>query len=384
MKTGSYPVQKLSMKISVTIARIIVGVLFIFSGLVKAIDPLGLTYKMQEFFEVWARDGYAVTLMNWLYGQSFVFSIIIISIEVVLGVALLVGFKKKSVLAFLLLLMIFFTFLTSYVLFSGKIATCGCFGDCIPLTPIQTFTKDILLLLLIVFLLFNQQYITPLSKNIIPSTLVLFSIIAVMILQLHVIKHLPLKDCLPFKVGNDLLKLRQMPVDAIPDKFDYNFVYQKNGIKKDFTTSQLPDSSWNFVERKQILLQKGKNNVPRINDFSLTDSTGADVTEALLSQNKGYYLFFIKDFVESPSKWIDDFKAFVQRAKQKNLSVYIVTADREGAIRLLNNINKFDLQIFTCDATAIKTAARANPTLFFMQGAVVQNKYSWADINKMK
>ena len=372
------------MKISVTIARIIVGVLFIFSGLVKAIDPLGLTYKMQEFFEVWARDGYAVTLMNWLYAQSFIFSIIIISIEVVLGVALLVGFKKKLVLAFLLILMIFFTFLTSYVLFSGKIATCGCFGDCIPLTPIQTFTKDILLLLLIIFLLFKQQYITSLSQNIIPFALVLLSIIGVIILQLHVIKHLPLKDCLPFKIGNDLLKLRQMPADAIPDKFDYNFVYQKDGINKDFTTSQLPDSSWTFVERKQILLQKGKNNVPRINDFSLTDSTGADVTEDLLGQNAAYYLFFIKDFDNSPAMWIEDFKAFLQKAKQKNLSVYIVTADKERAIHLFNKLNNFDLPIFTCDATAIKTAARANPTLFFMQKAVVQNKYSWADIDKMK
>lgn len=370
------------MKISVTIARIIVGVLFIFSGLVKAIDPLGLTYKMQEFFEVWARDGYAVPLMNWLYAQSFIFSIIIIAIEVVLGVALLVGFKKKTVLNLLLLLMLFFTFLTSYVLFSGKIATCGCFGDCIPLTPIQTFTKDILLLLLIIFLLFQQKFIAPVSKNSMPFALVVLSIIGVLVLQVHVIKHLPLKDCLPYKVGNDLLKLRQMPADAVPDKFDYSFVYQKAGVKKDFTTSQLPDSSWTFVERKQTLLQKGKNNVPRINDFSLTDSTGADITEPLLSQSAGYYLFFIKDFEASPAKWIGNFKVFLQKAKQKNLSVYIVTADKEGAINLFNIINKFDLQILTTDATAIKTAARANPTLFFMQGPVVQNKYSWADIDK--
>ena len=370
------------MKISVTIARIIVGVLFIFSGLVKAIDPLGLTYKMQEFFEVWARDGYAVGLMNWLYGQSFIFSIVIISIEVVLGVALLVGIKRKLVLVLLLMLMVFFTFLTSYVLFSGKIATCGCFGDCIPLTPIQTFTKDILLLLLILFLLFNQRYITPLFKGFAPVGVVLLSLVSVVILQLQVIKHLPLKDCLPFKIGNDLLKLRMMPADAVPDKFDYSFIYQKEGIKKDFTTSQLPDSSWTFVERKQVLIQKGKNNIPRINDFSLTDSTGAALPETLLGQTTGYYLFFIKDFETNSDKWMINFRSFLQKAKQKNLIVNIVTADKEGAITLFNKINKFDLPIFTCDATAIKTAARANPTLFFMKSAVVQNKYSWADIDK--
>src|SRR4249920_2457277 len=144
------------MKGSVLIARIIVGVLFVFSGLVKAIDPLGLTYKMQEFFEVWAREGYAPLVMNWMYNHSFLFSILMITLEVVLGVALLAGWNKKMVLRFLLGLMLFFTFLTSYVLFSGKIATCGCFGDCIPLTPLQTFTKDIILLLLVIFLLFKQ------------------------------------------------------------------------------------------------------------------------------------------------------------------------------------------------------------------------------------
>ncbi len=370
------------MKIIVFISRLIVGVLFIFSGLVKAIDPLGLTYKMQEFFEVWARDGYAVTLMNWMYGQAFIFSIIIIAIEVVLGVALLVGLKKNLTLILLFLLMLFFTFLTSYVLFSGKIATCGCFGDCIPLTPIQTFTKDIFLLLFISFLLFQQKYIVPLFKGIAPGVLVILSLLGVILLQLYVIKHLPLKDCLPFKVGNDLLKLRMMPADAVPDKFDYSFVYQKEGIKKNFTTSQLPDSSWSFVDRKQILLQKGKNNIPRINDFSLTDTSGADVTETLLGQNNSYYLFFVKDFENSSTKWMDNFKSFLQNAKQNKYTVNIVTANKAGAVELFNKINDFNLPIFTCDATAIKTAARANPTLFFMKGAVVQNKYSWADIDK--
>ena len=277
------------MKLSVTIARIIVGVLFIFSGLIKAIDPLGLTYKMQEFFEVWGREGYATIVMSWMYNYTFLFSIIMITLEVALGAALLTGFSKKLVLRALLVLMLFFTFLTSYVLFSGKIATCGCFGDCIPLTPIQTFTKDIILLVLIIFLLFKQQYIQPLGKEILPLILVLLSTMGVIILQMHVIKHLPLTDCLPYKKGNDLLQLRKMPANAIPDKFDYNFIYEKGGVKKSFGTNELPDSTWNYVDRKETLIQKGSNNVPLINDFSLTDSAGRDVTESLLSYNGRYY-----------------------------------------------------------------------------------------------
>lgn len=368
------------MKVSVTIARILVGVLFIFSGLIKAIDPLGLTYKMQEFFEVWGREGYATIVMNWMYNHSFLFSILMITLEVVLGVALLTGFKKKMVLQLLLLLMLFFTFLTSYVLFSGKIATCGCFGDCIPLTPIQTFTKDIILLLLIIFLLFKQAYILPLKKEMLPVALVLGSVMAISLIQMHVLKHLPLIDCLPYKKGNDLLQLRKMPANAIPDKFDYSFEYKKSGIKKSFAVNELPDSTWTYVDRKETLLQKGSNNVPLINDFSFTDSAGLDVTESLLSQSGNYYLFFLKNMEGGTIKWSTAFITLWQKAKEQKWPLYIVTADKEKAGTFFNKINNYEVPILTCDATAIKTAARANPTLFLMKGPVVKGKWSWVDI----
>ena len=368
------------MKIAVNIARILVGVLFIFSGLVKAIDPFGLTYKMQEFFEVWGRDGYFTSLMNWIYNYAFIFSIIMITLEIVLGVALLTGWQKKLMLRLLLLLMIFFTFLTSYVLFSGKIATCGCFGDCIPITPIQTFTKDIILVILIVFLLFGQRYIQPILTGLLPGTFVLLSTIGVLVLQSYVVKHLPLKDCLPFKIGNDLLKQRLMPANAVPDKFAYNFIYQKNGLKKDFDAANLPDSTWTYVDRKQTLIKKGTNNVPLINDFSLTDTTGADVTDAVLGQKGNYYLLFIKEMGSNTEKWATAFNDLLQKAKAQKKPVYIVTSERAAANKFFNQDSKYNIAILTCDATAIQTAARANPTIFLMKEAVVKGKWSWADL----
>ena len=141
------------MKLIVSVARIFTGLLFIFSGLVKGIDPLGLAYKMQEFFEAWASGGFMQSTMAVFGNYALSFSIIIITLEVAVGVALLLGWQKKITTWILVLLMLFFTFLTSYVLFSGKIRACGCFGDCIPLTPVQTFTKDIILLTLSVLLL---------------------------------------------------------------------------------------------------------------------------------------------------------------------------------------------------------------------------------------
>jgi len=370
------------MKLLVNVARFLVGGLFIFSGLVKAIDPLGLGYKMQEFFEAWADNGFLPQLMNSLHGQALFFSIVMITLEIVLGVALLIGWKKNTVLTLLLLLTLFFTFLTGYVLFSGKIRACGCFGDCIPLTPLQTFSKDIILLLLIILLIFCRKYIRPIITGLAAALTILASIAAATFLQFYVLKHLPVKDCLPYKKGNNILELRKMPAGAIPDEYDYVFVYEKNGEKKDFTTSNLPDSTWKFSERKQKLIKQGVNNTPAINDFALVDSAGADVTEAVLSQPGAYYLFFLQNMNEGSNRWSTVFSNLYQKAKQQGKPIYIVTSDKEKVNDFFNVKNSYNLPVLTSDATAIKTAARANPTLFVMKGPVVQDKFSWADIDK--
>ena len=370
------------MKKLVIFARIIIGTLFIFSGLIKAIDPLGLTYKMQEFFEVWIADGYFVSIITWLNNYSFWVAVIMITAEVALGVALLIGWRKNLVLQLLFLLILFFTFLTSYVLFSGKIRSCGCFGDCIPLTPIQTFTKDIILLILSIFLILKKSYIQPVFKDRLPFAIVLISIVGTLFLQNYVIDHLPLADCLPYKKGNNILELRKIPADAVPDKFSYGFVYQKQGVKQSFTTDKLPDSTWEFVERKETLIQKGKNNVARINDFILSDSTGNDSTEAILNK-PAYYLFFIKELGSDTDKWLSLFTEVAKKAQQQHLTIYLITADKKNVNTFFNEFHSYNLPVYTCDATAIKTVARANPTLLLMKGPVVQQKYSWADMDEV-
>ena len=141
------------MKHLLTISRVIVGILFIFSGLIKANDPLGLSYKMQEFFEVW----------GWHSFNDFTlaFSVVMIAFEIIAGVAVLVGWQMRLFSWLLLSLIMFFTFLTGYALFSGKIKECGCFGDCIPLQANQSFIKDLVLLALITFVFAYRNRIEP-------------------------------------------------------------------------------------------------------------------------------------------------------------------------------------------------------------------------------
>jgi uncharacterized membrane protein YphA (DoxX/SURF4 family) len=374
------------MKLFVNISRILVGCLFIFSGLVKAIDPLGLAYKMQEFFEVWAADGYFKNLMGWLHEYATGFSIFMIALEVVLGVALLIGWQKRLTTWLLLFLTLFFTFLTSYVLFSGKIRACGCFGDCIPLTPIQTFTKDIILTVLIIIILIGQKYIQPLFKKVLGSIIVLLSLIAVLWLQFYVLKHLPIKDCLPYKIGNNILELRKAPKDATYDKFAYTYFYKKGNEEKDFDYGKQPDSTWIMDTTKQPnkkLLEKGNGKVALINDFSFTTENGNDTTEDILNKQGEYYLLFIKDIPKQQDReWVESFrKLYALNAHAGFFTVFVVTSAPVKEVRGLLNV---DIPVFTCDGTAIKTAARANPTLFLMRGPVIQNKWSGADIKKIK
>ncbi len=373
------------MKAAVNISRVIVGSVFIFSGLVKAIDPLGLAYKMQEFFEVWAAEGILKDMIIWLNDHAALFSVVMITLEVVLGVALLLGWRTKLVSWLLLLLMLFFTFLTGYVLFSGKIRACGCFGDCIPLTPVQTFTKDIVLLLLVLLILVKRKYISPLFSEAINFSLVLVALLAVVVLQRYVFRHLPVKDCLPFKVGNNILELRKMPKDAIPDKFDYIFEYKKNNEIKEFKVDALPDSTWEFVERKQLLIEKGKNNIPLINDFNLINASGTDSTEAVLSTPGEYYLLFVKDVNLLPKDWVED-QRMADVLIQKEKLVFVVSSQRKITEERYSTLavagKKLNIPVLTCDATALKTAARNNITLYLMNGPVVKSKWGGNDIEK--
>jgi len=368
------------MKSLINFSRWIVGLLFIFSGLIKANDPHGLSYKMQEFFERWAADGLLPGLMNWLHRFSLEFSILMIALEIVAGVAILLGLWKNFFTWLLFILIIFFTALTGYADLSGKITECGCFGDCIPLTSKQSFIKDIILFVLILILLIGRKHIKPAFPKFV--NIFIFEIVVIFSFysQWYVMRKLPVLDCLPFKIGNNILDLRKMPADAVPDKKDYIFVYEKDGLKKEFNIKDLPDSSWTFVSRKDVIIQKGHNNEPPIKDYLLITKDGADTTDAVLSLDSDYYMFYVNHVKSSSSKWFDDFRKVQQFASQSKIPLVIVTSDPEDSHSFFSMEKQLHLPILALDAVAFKTAARTNPELYLMHGPVVKNKWGSADI----
>lgn len=347
----------------ITIIRWLVGLLFIFSGLVKANDSLGLSYKMQEFFEVWG--------WHFLHDYTLAFSLIMNVLEVVAGVAVIIGWRMRMVGWGLLLLIIFFTFLTGYALFSGKIKTCGCFGDCLPLTPAMSFGKDIALLVLILILLGTTRYTKPMFHNGTSIFLLIITTALTSAMQWYVLKNLPLVDCLPYKKGNDLIRQMQTPPDAIPDSFAIVFRYQKAGKELEFDQNSFPadfDDTYVYVDRTDKLVRKGNGRMAKIIDFSLINANGEDTTQAVLSTPGQYLLVFARE-MDNVDSWKTIFNEVHRAFMAKGIPVAIVTAQPDKAGELFPGIN-----ILRCDATVIKTAARVQPTFFLMEGATVKEK----------
>jgi uncharacterized membrane protein YphA (DoxX/SURF4 family) len=362
------------MRLLVNICRFIVGLAFIFSGLIKANDPLGLSYKMQEFFEVWN--------FHLLDNFTLVFSTIMIVFEILAGLALILGWRMKLFSWLLLLLIIFFSFLTGYAYISGKVKECGCFGNCIPLTAGESFFKDLLLLAGIVFLFASKEKVKPLLKE--ASGLLVLALTAVFVFsfQWYVMQYLPIVDCLPYSIGSDIPAKMKIAPGAIPDSTVISFVYKKDGRPVEFTADHFPanfDDSYKFVKRYDKLIRKG-NAEPAIKDFILLTGSGTDSTSAILTQ-KGYKLFiFSKTISTQPQEWEKDFSVIFSFAKSKKIPLYFITSDFESVESWVNKneISK-EVTVLKCDATAVKTADRADPTLYLMKGGRILNKWGNGD-----
>jgi uncharacterized membrane protein YphA (DoxX/SURF4 family) len=372
------------MRIAVTIVRIFVGVLFIVSGIVKANDPLGLGYKMQEFFEVWneglrdssffAANG-LIRFFSFLSEQSLGLSVLMITLEIIAGVALLLGWRRRWVLNVLLVLIVFFTFLTAYAYYSGKFKNCGCFGDCLPITPFTSFMKDIILLVMIVFLLVFRRYINPIFSKGTAISVFLASLIITVAFQSFVLHYLPVVDCLPFKKNKNIAEQMKMPANAVQDSFALKFIYEKDGKRFEFAPEELPAdlASYKFIDREQKLVRIG-NAEPPIKGFSLATIDGNDLTQPILTEPVAILVFTV-DFDEL-NTWMSSFKQLYTEAKNKNVPLFIVSSDARRGQMIFSSLNLADVGFLSCDNTAVKTAARSDPTIYVLKKGTIVAKES--------
>jgi uncharacterized membrane protein YphA (DoxX/SURF4 family) len=331
---------------------------------------------MQEFFEVWG--------MTFLNHYTLAFSVIMIAFEIIAGVAVLVGWQMRLFSWLLLLLIIFFTFLTGYAYLSGKVRECGCFGDCIPLTSDQSFMKDLVLLVLIVYLFYQRNRIKP-ALNVASSIIILFfTTVFCFALQWYTLRYLPLMDCLPYKVGNNIPEKMKIPPGALPDSTVITFVYNKGGKEIEFTADKFPedfnDTLYKFVKRYDKVIRKG-NAEPKIKDFSLQTFYGNDTTEALLNEDSYQLYLFLRNDYET-GEWTDMLTGIMKVAEQKKIPGFMVTNVPIETLRMNPPQVFYSFTPLRCDATAIKTAGRANPTLFLIKKGNIIAKWSYADFEQ--
>ncbi|HUR64892.1 MAG TPA: BT_3928 family protein [Chitinophagaceae bacterium] len=359
------------MKILVNILRVIVGLLFIFSGLVKANDPLGLSYKMQEFFEIWG--------LHQFNSWTLLMSVLMNAFEIIAGFALLLGWRIRLFSWLLLLLIVFFTFLTGYTYITGNPKNCGCFGDCLPISSKTSFLKDVVLTIMIGFLFWQQKKIKPLFNEKAVTIVMLVVTLLSFGFQWYTLKYLPVVDCLPFKKGNNIAEKMKMPSNAIPDSTVITFVYKKDGKEVEFTADQFPTdfngTTYQFVSRYDKVIRKGKNNEPPIKGFVLSGETNVDSTSFVLQQPY-VLLLFIENFSKAGKGWKDGFASLYNTARTKNIPAFIITSDPGAAKEAIAGTAFSGVQVFKCDYKVIETAARAAACVYILEKGVVKGKWS--------
>lgn len=359
----------------VWISRLLVGLLFIFSGLIKINDPLGFSYKLQEYFDVFH--------IQFLYPLALSIAIILCALEIILGFALLIGVRGKQVAWGLLLLIIFFAFLTFYSAYFKVVQTCGCFGDAIPLTPWQSFSKDLVLLLLILILFKNRSKINPLFSPKTGDRLLIASSIVAVCLGLYTYNFLPVIDFLPYKIGANLPEEMKMPPNAAPDEYEqtYHLKNKKTGETKDMTdkeyikTNIWKDANWQIIgDPESRLVKKGYS--PPIQDLSIEDAQRNDYTKELLS-NPFYSLVIVAwDLHSTDDAAINRINALaVNLTENFNTHTILLTSSSPADAQAYAKRHKIISEIFYADGVPLKEMVRSSPGVLLLKNGVVVNKW---------
>lgn len=370
IKGGIHPVEEYIL----LIVRVLLAALFIFSGFVKAIDPLGTAYKFQEYF---AAFGEIFTKLDFL---AFPFAVALISIELWVGLSLLFKVYIKVASLFALLFMCVYTPLTLYIYIYSPVTDCGCFGDALILTNFETFLKNIVLFAFATYLFVRQKYLRPL---LLPTaqliTAILFALISVGIC-IYAYCYLPLIDFRPYKIGTNIAQAMAIPEDAPHDEYKTIFVYEKDGVKQDFTLENYPkdDSTWVFIDQKTTLISKGY--VPKIHDFSIEHEDEGDITQDVLDYQGKTYLLVMYDLSKTSSKGVQLAEKFYQQLNHQNVRFYALTGATQDEIEAFRTANKLSFPFCITDPTTLKTMIRANPGLILINNGTVTGKWSWREI----
>jgi len=355
-------------------SRVVFGLVFVFSGFVKAIDPLGVTYKLQDYFTAFGGAFYSFS------DNAFAMAIALSTVELLIGLNLLFSIQVRRTAFAALAFMVIMTPLTLYIALKNPVSDCGCFGEALLITNWQTFWKNIVLLGLIISVL----YTTRPSKTFFLLWVEWIAMLAFVTLgigiSLYAYNHLPQIDFMPYKKGVNIAEAMKIPDEAPQDEYATTFIYEKNGTQQEFALENYPkdDSTWVFVDQKTSLVKEGFK--PEIHDFRIFNSMDEDIVPELL-EYKGYtYLLVLYDVNKASKEGAKKAEQIYNKYKNTSVNFYAITASTDENIALFVEKNQLSFPFYKSDPITLKTIIRANPGLVLIKDGIIVGKWHWKDI----
>lgn len=349
-------------------SRVFVGGLFIFSGLIKLNDPVGTQIKLEEYFDVFASD--FGSFFELFIPIALPLGMILIVLEVVLGVAVLVNYKMRITTWVLLALMVFFTFLTFYSAYFNKVTDCGCFGDAIPLTPWESFYKDIILMVFVLHLFWHRRRFTPLFRNKIGHSVIIGVTIISFLIGIYAVQHLPYIDFRPYKVGASI------PQNMIAEESP-NLVYTFEDADGKLVESEkylMPDEGYTYVSSRVTNLEES---TPKITDYQVSATDGTDFTEQTFEGAKLILVFY--DTKKANKTHIKDIKELLD-GLQEQIQPLVLTSASQQNFEALRHEYQLAVSYYQTDATVLKAMIRSNPGIMLFKNGVVLGKWHHNDV----
>ena len=353
------------MKLLNNISRIVVGIVFVFSGFVKAVDPLGSTYKFIDYFDAFS--------MEFLSFMALPLAIILSSLEFVIGFSLLFGTFKKITSWLLMLFRSFFTILTFILAIYNPVSDCGCFGDAIIMTNWQTFWKNVFLMIFTIILFYSRNKFEvnwhTKKQYIFISLPSAFSVL----LSVYCFYNLPIIDFRPYNVGTYIPEKMIIPEDAPKAQYETVITYEKDGVQKDFDLQSLPDSTWKWVATKNTLVSEGY--VPPIHDFTIETLDGNDITKTVLNDNKFTFVLIAHDITKTNISNMDHINNLAKMVIDSGNNFICLTSSVGHEIKEFNDRSGAKFQYYNTDEITLKTIVRSNPGLILIKKGKILGKW---------
>ena len=357
------------LKMIVNLCRIIVAVTFIFSGFVKAIDPIGTQYKLQDYL---GAIGMAGILPNWTLLAVAVF---LAAIEFCIGIFLLFAIQRRLISKLTVAFMAFMTMVTVWIVVADPVKDCGCFGDALHLTNTETLIKNIVLFVCSLAIMYRPlamfQFVSKSNQWIVTN----YTIVFILVSSGLSLYYLPIFDFRPYHIGVNIPRGMEIPKGAKLPQFKTTFIMEKNGQRKEFTLDNYPDASWKFIDSKTVQTSEGY--IPPIHDFSITDNkTGLDLTNSVLS-HKGYTFLLIAPHLETADDSnFGDIDRLYEYAQSYDIPFYCLTASTTKAIKRWIDLTGAEYPFCITDEAVLKTIIRSNPGLLLLKDGTIINKWS--------